>query len=162
MLLQGTYSSHGVELVMISFTDQKMIGTKITVRSSKSTNGDCLFNLFKNPAYLAMMWPFKWKLSACTYTWCYLFFKILQKEIWKSVWNLPLATFGSELLKKLLVKAWQNSTTPAIASPRNNVWETTAEIAYWWLVTTQISLWKQSSLLAPRRLGRFARKGVCA
>ncbi|XP_073234073.1 F-box only protein 31-like isoform X2 [Porites lutea] len=27
---EGTYSSHGVELVMISFTDHKMIGTKIT------------------------------------------------------------------------------------------------------------------------------------
>ncbi|KAM7445382.1 F-box only protein 31 [Porites harrisoni] len=29
-VFKGTYSSHGVELVMISFTDQKMIGTKIT------------------------------------------------------------------------------------------------------------------------------------
>ena len=28
-----------------------------------------------------MMWPFKWKLSACPYTWCYLFFSILQNEI---------------------------------------------------------------------------------
>ena len=26
------------------------------------------------------MWPFKWKLSACTYTWCYLFVKISQNE----------------------------------------------------------------------------------
>ena len=42
-----------------------------------------------------MMWPFKWKLSACTFTWCYLFFKILYK-IWKFGRNLPLATFGSE------------------------------------------------------------------
>ena len=25
-----------------------------------------------------MMWPFKWNLSACTFTWCYLFFNILQ------------------------------------------------------------------------------------
>ena len=43
------------------------------------------------------MWPFKWKLSACTYTWYYLFFKILQNEIWKSGWNL--AKFDSERVK---------------------------------------------------------------
>ena len=43
-----------------------------------------------------MMWPFKWKLSACTYTWCYLFVKLLENEIWKFGRNLPLATFGSE------------------------------------------------------------------
>ena len=43
-----------------------------------------------------MMWPFKWKLSACTFTWCYLFVKILENEILKFGRNLPLATFGSE------------------------------------------------------------------
>ena len=43
-----------------------------------------------------MMWPIKWKLSACTYTWCCLFFKILQNEICKLGRNLSLATFGSE------------------------------------------------------------------
>ena len=43
-----------------------------------------------------MMWPFKWKLSACTYTWCYLFFKISQNEIWTFGWNLLVAKFGSE------------------------------------------------------------------
>ena len=43
-----------------------------------------------------MMWPFKWKLSACTVTFCYLFFKILQNEICKLGRNLPLATLGSE------------------------------------------------------------------
>ena len=43
-----------------------------------------------------MMWPIKWKLSAYTYTWCCLFFKILQNEICKRGRNLPLATFGSE------------------------------------------------------------------
>ena len=46
-----------------------------------------------------MMWPFKWKLSTCTYTWCYLFFKILQNEICKLTRNLPLASFGSETVK---------------------------------------------------------------
>ena len=38
----------------------------------------------------------------CTYTWCYLFFKILQNEIWKSGRNLPLATFGSERVNLIL------------------------------------------------------------
>ena len=47
-----------------------------------------------------MMWPFKWKLSACTFTWCYLFLKILENEIWKFGRNFPLATFGSERVNK--------------------------------------------------------------
>ena len=46
------------------------------------------------------MWPFKWKLSACTFTWCRLFLKILENEIWNFGRNLPLATFGSEGLKE--------------------------------------------------------------
>ena len=33
---------------------------------------------------------------ACTYTWCYLFFKISQHEIRKFGRNLLLAKFGSE------------------------------------------------------------------
>ena len=43
-----------------------------------------------------LMWPFKWKLSTCIYTWCYLFFKISQHEIWKFGRNLLSAKFGSE------------------------------------------------------------------
>ena len=46
-----------------------------------------------------MMWPFKWKLSACTFTCYYLFLKILENEMWKFGRNLPLATFGSEKVK---------------------------------------------------------------
>ena len=37
--------------------------------------------------------------------------------------------------------AWENSwhfTTPSTVSPQNDVWETSAEIPYWWRVTTQI------------------------
>ena len=37
--------------------------------------------------------------------------------------------------------AWENSQhfwTPPTASPRNDVWETSAEIPYWWRVTIQI------------------------
>ena len=48
-----------------------------------------------------MVWPFKWKLSACTFTWCHLFLKILKNKIWKFGRNLPLATFGSERLKPM-------------------------------------------------------------
>ena len=47
-----------------------------------------------------MMWPFKWKLSACTFTWSYLFVKILKHEIWKFGQHLPLATFASERVKE--------------------------------------------------------------
>ena len=54
--------------------------------------GDCNFCVCGwNPT----MWPFKWKLPACTFTWYFLFFKILENEIWKSGRNLPLTTFGS-------------------------------------------------------------------
>ena len=45
------------------------------------------------------MWPFKWQLSVCTFTWCFLFFKILENEICKSGRNLPLTTFGIERVK---------------------------------------------------------------
>ena len=36
---------------------------------------------------------------------------------------------------------WENSlhfATPPLVSPRNDVWATTAEIPYWWRVTTQM------------------------
>ena len=63
--------------------------------------GDCNFCVCgRNP----MMWPFKWKLPACTYTWYFLFFKMLENEIWKSGRNLPLTTFGSERLNSAQIK----------------------------------------------------------
>ena len=37
--------------------------------------------------------------KSSTYTWCYLFCKILQNEICKLTRNLPLASFGSETVK---------------------------------------------------------------
>ena len=51
-----------------------------------------------------MMWPFKWKLSAGTFTWYYLFLKILENEIWKFGRNLRLATFGSERVNPIQVQ----------------------------------------------------------
>ena len=38
-------------------------------------------------------------LPACTFTWYYLFLKMLGNEIWKFGRNLPLATFGKERVK---------------------------------------------------------------
>ena len=54
------------------------------------------------------MWPFKWKLSACTFTVQFvllvcLFVKILENEMWKFGRNLPLTTFRSGR-----VKVWLN------------------------------------------------------
>ena len=39
-------------------------------------------------------------------------------------------------------------TTPPLVSPRNEVWGTSAEIPYWWRVTTQISVVLLTSRLA--------------
>ena len=53
----------------------------------------------------------------------------------KIVWLLKLVTKSRNLL------AWENSrhlATLPLASPRNDVWETSAEIPYWWRVTTQV------------------------
>ena len=39
------------------------------------------------------------------------------------------------------ILAWENSrhfATPPLVSPLNDVWETSAEIPYWWRVTTHI------------------------
>ena len=65
-----------------------------------------------------MMWPFKWKLSACTFTWCYLFVKILENEIWKFGRNLPLATFDLTV-KGLTALAM---TLTFFSLPRSCIW----------------------------------------
>ena len=56
-----------------------------------------------------MMWPFKWKLPACTYTWCYLFSKLSHHEIWKFGQNLHLAEFGSERVKQQHMTTWNGN-----------------------------------------------------
>ena len=43
-------------------------------------------------------------LSAGTFTWYYLFLKILENEIWKFGRNLRLATFGSERVNPIQVQ----------------------------------------------------------
>ena len=53
-----------------------------------------------------MMWPFKWKLSACTFTWCYLFLTILENEIWKFGRNLPLTKSDSERVNYSSATTW--------------------------------------------------------
>ena len=79
-----------------------------------------------------MMWPFKWKLSACTFTWCYLFLKILENEIWKFGWNLPLAMFGSERVK---IKTIKQTECPMSLTYRlvveEHLWPSSAGSAVW-------------------------------
>ena len=60
-----------------------------------------------------MMWPFKWKLSACTYTWCYLFVKIFDNEIW----NLVEICLWPHLAVKGLRAAWIYLQHAFIAAP---------------------------------------------
>ena len=61
---------------------------------------------------------------------------------YKSIWCKLLL----DLLAFINSIAWENSrhlaTLPitALVSPPNDVWETSAEIPYWWRVTTQIWL----------------------
>ena len=43
--------------------------------------------------------PFTARVLACTFTWCYLFFKISQNKIWKFGQKLLLAKLGSEKVK---------------------------------------------------------------
>ena len=55
---------------------------------------------------------------------------------WKVNWILYTV-----FLLTCLFKAWENSlhlATRPLVSPRNDAWETGAEIPYWWPVTTQI------------------------
>ena len=47
---------------------------------------------------------------------------------------------GLSAYKATEIVAWENSRhfeTPPLVSPRNGVWETSAEIPYWWRVTSQ-------------------------
>ena len=49
-----------------------------------------------------MMWPFKCKLSACTFARYYLFFRIWENEIVTFGWNLLLDKSGSEKVERSL------------------------------------------------------------
>lgn len=40
-----------------------------------------------------VVWPFKWNLFASIWTWWYLFFSILQNEIWKFLSNFDYGQF---------------------------------------------------------------------
>ena len=55
------------------------------------------------------MWPFKWKLSASTFTWCHLFSQLSQNEIWKFGPNVLLAEFGSERVKHWHKTTWNGN-----------------------------------------------------
>ena len=76
-----------------------------------------------------MMWPFKWKLSAYTFTRCYLFLKILENEICKFGRNLPLATFGSERVKRASTGSQITITRPySLWGLRNYLWMTKLQL----------------------------------
>ena len=76
-----------------------------------------------------MMWPFKWKLSTCTFTRRYLFLKILENEICKFGRNLPLATFGSERVKRASTGSQITITRPySLWGLRNYPWMTKLQL----------------------------------
>ena len=50
----------------------------------------------------------------------------------------PLDSKYIEIGKQLAWENRRNFATPSVVFPRNNVWEMSAEIPYWWRVTTQI------------------------
>ena len=68
--------------------------------------------------------------------------------------------------------AWKNFRDTTTGSPRNDVWETSAEISYWWRVTTltwvvllseanlQRSFRGETTLVASRNVGCFLRLWV--
>ena len=47
-----------------------------------------------------VVWPFKWNLFASIWTWWYLFFSILQNEIWKFLSNFDYGQFLAALFKE--------------------------------------------------------------
>ena len=61
---------------------------------------------------------------ACTYTWCWLFFKILQNEICKLARNLPLASFGSERVNMSEKRCKQGKSDWVLYIPLfNSLWK---------------------------------------
>ena len=68
-------------------------------------------------------------------SWYYLYYLLLEK------WPLFHLISKHSLNANLFVLAWENSrhlaSLPRV-SPPNDVWETSAEMPYWWHVTTQI------------------------
>ena len=61
-----------------------------------------------------MVWPFKWKLLNSNSTWYYLFFSILQNEIWTFLSHFDMATFGSEKVKPWYQLVYSPHCTPYI------------------------------------------------
>ena len=80
------------------------VSRKLNPFTARMLGGVCKMTLTFRSGRNPMMWPFKWKLSARTVTWCYVFFKFLQNEIGKLGRNFSLSTFGSERLKRTNVK----------------------------------------------------------
>ena len=64
-----------------------------------------------------------------------LLFSVLATFLYKRIYRVISERCFSTIL------AWENSrhfAASPLVSPQNDVWETTAEIPYWWRITTQI------------------------
>ena len=65
-------------------------------------------------------------------------FKVAEKVSYLIIpYQLP---FVAQKKKKLVWRNRHKFATPPLVSPRNDVWETSIEIPYWWRGTTQISI----------------------
>ena len=75
--------------------------------------------------------------------------------MWDKLTLTPTSPFPPKISESqqsflIAIENIRHFATPPVVYPRNEVWETSAEIAYWWRVTTQIWV----VLL----IGRFARE----
>lgn len=55
-LFKGTYGSHGLEIVMLSFHGKKAKGTKITVSASSFLSGACFLSF---SSFLSVLWMYR-------------------------------------------------------------------------------------------------------
>ena len=85
-------------------------------------------------------WSEQQSIESIPSFWVFLPFFVLVFPYYRS--NEP---FGKELVWYVFLTAerigWENSrhfATPPLVSPRNDVWETSTEIPYWWPITTLI------------------------
>ena len=69
------------------------------------------------------------------------FYKLNQTKYVMNLWEFwPIFFCRDKLFNSF---AWEKSrhfATPSLVSPSNDVWGTSAEIPYWWRVTSQISV----------------------
>ena len=95
------------------------------------------------------VWPYSVRVALIPDNFDWLLLSDLSKMChFQMRWSISLALIPREKMTDYswdspvhVHVAWVNSrhfVTPLPVSPRNDVWETSAEIPYWWRVTTQI------------------------